>query len=457
MLNIRATEDDIGPQASSILSAWIFFQIAAGHVLLPILAATLLLSRPKRTPLVTNVCITWIITSIISSLLFYVGEHVGPEPSRGLCVAQASLMDAVPMMTSTALLSLTYHVWYSFDSGKTAEKPRMRKGVLVLLMFVPYVMLALFFGVAYQIANTHPDDVNRAQQYFYCSLSHRPLLMKYGSMLRRRSCTVVIETDLFARSMVFGVYLTTANVFRLVGIWRLRNALPDMFFASVEMVLFLALITHRPTIQTWCFWRRRHASNWSTPTITHQHNSGTGSLVLPTLGWSRDGSRTVASSTISDSASSKIHKDGFSHREHRTSPSTLASNPPNPNSNTNSPNLNDNDNEPSLRQYFESRSVRSKPNNGNGKGGVEIIGKPEEAFGKSVGTMSVAGHGGVEIIGRPEEAFNQLHVGGERATCGEVPEGRERNLFERDEACLTNTRDEFDSRVELAFWLGSGS
>lgn len=71
--------------------------------------------------------------------------------------------------------------------------------------------------------------------------------------------------------------------------------------------------------------------------------------------------------------------------------------------------------------------MRSKPNNGNGKGGVEIIGKPEEAFGKSVGTMSVAGHGGVEIIGRPEEAFNQLHVGGERATCGEVPEGRERS------------------------------
>ena len=29
---------------------------------------------------------------------FYVGEHKGPEPGRGLCIAQASLLEAVPPM-----------------------------------------------------------------------------------------------------------------------------------------------------------------------------------------------------------------------------------------------------------------------------------------------------------------------------------------------------------------------
>ena len=29
---------------------------------------------------------------------FYVGEHRGPEPDRHLCVAQASLLGAVPIM-----------------------------------------------------------------------------------------------------------------------------------------------------------------------------------------------------------------------------------------------------------------------------------------------------------------------------------------------------------------------
>ena len=66
-----ASQEEIGSGASADLAAWIFFQISAGHILLPVLAATFVLSKKAaRSPLVVNVCLTWIISSIVSSLLW---------------------------------------------------------------------------------------------------------------------------------------------------------------------------------------------------------------------------------------------------------------------------------------------------------------------------------------------------------------------------------------------------
>ena len=64
------TEEEIGHQASADLSAWLFFQIAAGHIALPILTATFLFAKSiKKIPALIIVCITWIISAICSALL----------------------------------------------------------------------------------------------------------------------------------------------------------------------------------------------------------------------------------------------------------------------------------------------------------------------------------------------------------------------------------------------------
>ena len=123
IFSLGVTEDELGASAPADLAGWLFFQIAAGHVALPILLATFLFAKTVPThPAVVTICITWILSGVFSTLLcvvwpfdlhcpsesmltaisnnfrFYVGQHKGPEPSRGLCIAQASLLGAVPIM-----------------------------------------------------------------------------------------------------------------------------------------------------------------------------------------------------------------------------------------------------------------------------------------------------------------------------------------------------------------------
>lgn len=61
---------EIGPDGPTDLAVWIFFQIAAGHITLPILVATFLFAKtvPKH-PAVLTVCFTWILSGVFSTLL----------------------------------------------------------------------------------------------------------------------------------------------------------------------------------------------------------------------------------------------------------------------------------------------------------------------------------------------------------------------------------------------------
>lgn len=62
--------DETDPRSKVDLTVWLFFQIAAGNVGLPLLVATFLFAKSvNRHPTLVNMCITWIISGISSSLL----------------------------------------------------------------------------------------------------------------------------------------------------------------------------------------------------------------------------------------------------------------------------------------------------------------------------------------------------------------------------------------------------
>lgn len=64
------TGAELGSSASADLAAWLFFQLAADHVFLPILVVTFVLSRSVvRHSTLINLCCTWILSGVISSLL----------------------------------------------------------------------------------------------------------------------------------------------------------------------------------------------------------------------------------------------------------------------------------------------------------------------------------------------------------------------------------------------------
>lgn len=64
------TAEQLGSSGTPFLAAWLFFQIAANHVFLPILIITFLFAkRAARHPAVINVCLTWVMSGIMSSIL----------------------------------------------------------------------------------------------------------------------------------------------------------------------------------------------------------------------------------------------------------------------------------------------------------------------------------------------------------------------------------------------------
>ena len=64
------TGEEIGKNGPTDLTVWLFFQIAAGHIALPILTATFLFAKTvTRIPALIVVCLTWIASGVCSTLL----------------------------------------------------------------------------------------------------------------------------------------------------------------------------------------------------------------------------------------------------------------------------------------------------------------------------------------------------------------------------------------------------
>lgn len=306
-LTRRVTAEQLGPNASADLAVWLFFQLAAGHVLLPLLVATFFVSRTvTRRPTVINVCCTWIVSSVSASLLLYVGRETGLDPNQELCIAQSALLSGVLPMTTTACLALVYHAWTLLNRAGPQDASK-RAGSLVnaLLLGVPYVFFAMFTAIAAKLGTDYPTRVSRVQKYFYCSIDLAPFnyavailsalacfgaIALYGSsgktaamVRRRRELTRMfltyaahlviclwrarrslmpfappanISVDFCVRIGVFAVCMLTATLAKLVSLGDLNTVFPDMFMASVGLAVFFIFGTQMDVIHAWLSWRR---------------------------------------------------------------------------------------------------------------------------------------------------------------------------------------------------------
>ncbi|KAI0087853.1 hypothetical protein BDY19DRAFT_227512 [Irpex rosettiformis] len=322
----RATEDEIGASAPADLAGWLFFQIAAGHIALPILVATFLFAKTVPVhPAVVTVCITWILSGIFSTLLFYVGQHKGPEPSQGLCIAQASLLGATPIMTCSALFLLAYRLWRTWDNGveDVSYESRRQKYLKLIIYLIPFIVFGLFVAIAADLGLNHTERVNREQHYFYCSLDFSQfsdavqviatilcvasimlqgrsdpfifLLLinsvyppadiatkasRFWHAIRERNSLTDEMMSLLIRSAVFTLYLFASTFVNLISIWVPMGALPDMLSASVGMALFCIFISQRSIAEAWRFWKRPRMHDASR-TVPIHHVDGSKFTPLP--------------------------------------------------------------------------------------------------------------------------------------------------------------------------------
>ncbi|KAJ7175896.1 hypothetical protein C8R46DRAFT_1079956 [Mycena filopes] len=268
----RANAADMGRAAPALLGVWIYFNLVANTILLPLLVATFVFSRRvKRHPTLVNVCMTWILSGIFSLLLFYGGQASGPEPEKPLCIAQTALLYGITPMWSVAVMVLLFNMIHVMNEEPGA--PPISRAKMIAMLCAPYVVQAGFSTAALVGSLAHPENVNRARRYFYCALRLHPLamtmtiftaaigvciciLMIYLAVLLYRNWHGMrdagrpsrVHAQMTIRVMIFGAYIVfglAVNVISMVYTVH-ANCIPR----AVGTVIFLVFGTQADVIRT---------------------------------------------------------------------------------------------------------------------------------------------------------------------------------------------------------------
>jgi hypothetical protein len=279
----------------SELIAWLVLSIWPSHFGLPLLLAIIIFSkRIQRHPTFISMCVGWIISGFASSILLYAGQATGPEPSKLLCLVQASLLYGVPPMGSMSAFLLVFQMFSAIRSSfmrgeKNTPDPPLR---LFAMLAAPYVLFIAFAIATASVGATNPDSVSRNRRFFYCSVKSPRLtntlslvsavilvttlifeiwiiivLYRRGMALRRQGSRLrtSMELGLPIRILIFGIYVAVGMSLGIVNVRSPSSPVPDLILATTSGSVVLLFGSQPDILRVLCFWRRTESKPASTP------------------------------------------------------------------------------------------------------------------------------------------------------------------------------------------------
>lgn len=318
--------ESMGINPITLLDVWVYFNLVANTVLLPILVITFIFSkRAKRHPTLINLCITWILSGVYSLLLFYAGQYRPDDPlSQPLCIAQTSLLYGITPMWSVAVSAMLVHTVVIVNDAKLSRLQ------MVLMLMSPYIAHLAFSIPTLVLSIQHPNKVTRQRRFLYCALQNDPLsntmegftalvcllitglevhlaivLYRRWRGMKRAGLAGSFDFALFIRVLVFGVYIFFGMIVNFIVIFDEHSLAPDTYAATIGAVIVLVFGTQADVFRAWCFWRK---DRQSTPAISI-HLSPTPSYDLE-LDIGFEALKSSATTDL-DSAPPVPPKDGF--------------------------------------------------------------------------------------------------------------------------------------------------
>ncbi|KAJ7499263.1 hypothetical protein FB451DRAFT_1204831 [Mycena latifolia] len=255
------------------------------HFGLPILLAIILFSkRVHRHPTFVNLCAGFIIIGVSSSVLLYAGKTTGDEPSKVLCLFQASMLYGVPAFASLLAFMLVLQMFFTVRS---AVQKQVAQGSHTLRLWVmlgtPYLALLISILATATVGSANPDSVSRNRRYFYCSVDSSLLsgtiaafgavflfatvvfevwtlviLYKHWMVVRQPGAKsrVSFELSLPIRVMAFGLYVILAMSLSLLSVKAPESPIPDLVIACAATVVILIFATQPDIMRAMLFWRK---------------------------------------------------------------------------------------------------------------------------------------------------------------------------------------------------------
>jgi len=265
------------------LNAWLAVEIAGGQVGIPLLLITLYLSPLRRIPTLYSLLWSCVVWSIIDLLLYYPGriKPTDPEPSHALCLTQASLHLAQPILTSWCSFALLYDCWIVISGqSKGPNHPTTTRRTVILLIF-PWLAFVLATGTSVLVGAKASVDLGRERHFFFCtyrngiwsdttaSLAAAALLASFylttkGVILwinsrKHNAAELVKRTDgskVDAHLLLRILMLTVTELFALAlciisvsGSWRTR--MNDILVASLPLVILIIFASQRDVLNVY--------------------------------------------------------------------------------------------------------------------------------------------------------------------------------------------------------------
>jgi hypothetical protein len=289
----RVSQDQLGPNGSNLVTFYYFLQLSSGNILLPFLLAVFILSpKVNRHPTLLNLIISFIFSSITACLLLYANRHVGPQPSHGLCVAQAGLINAITPMWGTASLVLVYNIWNTFYCAVRKQPRADSITKRVAMLAAPYIVWAIWSASSLYFAFANQDTVNRDRRVFYCSMDYAPFSTAM-SVFTSLICLVVtgfqvhlgilfyrnyhvggssaVDMKFVVRTLIFGVYTLAGMFVSLATLLYPSNSFADIFAASFGFVAFFVFGTQGDVLAALKFWGRKEDSTSTLSRVQSLH------------------------------------------------------------------------------------------------------------------------------------------------------------------------------------------
>ncbi|KXN86291.1 hypothetical protein AN958_10153, partial [Leucoagaricus sp. SymC.cos] len=263
------------------LIAFLALNIWPSHFGLPLLLAVVLSSKKiHRHITFINLCVAFIIIGVL-----YAGRIEGPEPSRMLCLFQASLLYGMPGLASMATLMLVLHMFLVIRAHYHGRERLDCDHPLKLwaMAVSPYIIFLIFILATATIGSSHPERVSRSRRFFYCSLDFLPftntittvaavilfttavfvvwtvIILHRQWKIQKDNAPVLklLDLSLALRIIAFGIYIIIAMSLSLLSIKSPQSPVPDLMIATAATVVMIIFSTQRDILNAICFWRRR--------------------------------------------------------------------------------------------------------------------------------------------------------------------------------------------------------
>ncbi|OCB87475.1 hypothetical protein A7U60_g5380 [Sanghuangporus baumii] len=239
---------------SATLIAWLVLNIWSSHLGLPFLIITISIAKNiRRHATFINLCVTWIIVGLSSSLL-----------------------------TSVSAFALVFQVFHvmraAFQERDPESHETLRKWTLLVSPYVAFVVFATWTAF---VGLNNPELVTRRRRFFYCSVKDSGLtdsitafslgvllvtspvwilyiILSHWRTIRSSGLGRSVGTDLslICRTAAFTLWIILGMSLSALSMKAPRSAVPDMALATMGSAVLLVFGTQRDILRTWMFWKR---------------------------------------------------------------------------------------------------------------------------------------------------------------------------------------------------------